>query len=359
MLLIFFWAVLAAHVAQWVALRQGMLRAKRRSDDLLDTSGDVPISVVVAARNEREALPRLLEALVRQRHRPEAIIVIDDASTDGTAGIAREWRERHPHIRLVTVSDPQAPRKKNALTLGISVTPTDLIAFTDADCTPGPAWTEALARAAAVDRLLISHSPFRVDRGSVNFFSRYETFIAGYLSAAAAGLGRPYMAVGRNMCYARSLFDRVDGFEHSRDSLSGDDDLFVQHVHRLDAAEIVHIFAPGAFVPSDPPATWREWVRQKIRHTSAGRFYPTAIKVHLAAFQAANLLIWLSPVILGWTGALMLGIKLVVQGVILREGERLLNDRGYIRALPILDFGYALYNLLIAPIGLVRMPKRW
>lgn len=355
-----FVAACCVQLAYWFVLRKGFRRAQKRSAEISGENGNPPISIVVAARNEEAGLPSLLEALARQRYRPEAVIIVDDDSTDRTAAVVEAFGNGHPNALLVRVTEPRHPRKKNALTIGIAESPTDLIAFTDADCTPGQAWTEILAKASAGrDRLLISHSPFRVERSSVNLFSRYETFLTGYLAAAGVGLGRPYMAVGRNMCYRKSLFDAVDGFEHSRQSLSGDDDLFVQHVARQDAAEVIHVFAPGAYVRSDPPATWREWIRQKIRHTSAGRFYPRSARVHLTTFQATNLLVWIAPLVLGWTGALLLGIKLVVQGVVLREGERVLDDRGYVSTLPLLDFGYVLYNLLIAPIGLVRMPRKW
>jgi cellulose synthase/poly-beta-1,6-N-acetylglucosamine synthase-like glycosyltransferase len=361
-LLTLFWAILTVNLSQWLFLRSGFLRAVERSEHLLEPLPPEPISVVIAARNEEDALPRLLQSLTGQRHAPEGIIIVDDDSEDRTAEIVNTWRIAHPSINLISVDDPKHPRKKNALTHGIAASTTDLIAFTDADCAPGPGWTETLARAAAgisPRPLLISYSPFRTAPGSVNRFSRYETFLTGFLSAAAAGLGRPYMAVGRNMCYTRTLFDTVNGFEHSLESLSGDDDLFVQHVHREKAAEVVHLFAPAAYVPSNPPATWREWFLQKVRHTSAGRFYPRSVQMHLAAFQATNAAVWIAPLLLGWTGALILGIKLAVQGVILRDAERKLNDRGFVAALPLLDLGYVLYNLFVAPIGLLRMPKRW
>jgi cellulose synthase/poly-beta-1,6-N-acetylglucosamine synthase-like glycosyltransferase len=352
--------------AYWVALRIGVASARRDADAARDRHPLTPITVIVAARNEEGAMPSLLEALSHQRHRPESIIIVDDASTDATAEIVRDWSRTHPNVRLIQVTEPIPPRKKHALTTGIAAAPTDLLAFTDADCTPGPGWTEGLASAAGPDsrentrqRMIISYSPFKSNSGALNLFSRFETFITGYMTAAAVGLGRPYMAVGRNMCYRKSLFEAVDGFEHSTASLSGDDDLLVQHVAREDAAEIVHLFDPAAYVPTSAPQTWRQFCRQKTRHTSAGRFYPAAIKAQLALFQATNVLLWISPVVIGWPGAVMLGVKLVLQGVFLSDAERLLNDRGYVRALPLLDFGYALYNLIIAPIGLLRMPRRW
>ena len=56
----------------------GLGRHRRLSD----------LSVVIPARNEENALPRLMVSLARQSVRPREIIVVDDASSDGTARVA-------------------------------------------------------------------------------------------------------------------------------------------------------------------------------------------------------------------------------------------------------------------------------
>jgi 4,4'-diaponeurosporenoate glycosyltransferase len=48
------------------------------------------VSVIIPARNEEHNLPALLRSLSSQTLRPQEIIVVDDASTDGTARIACE-----------------------------------------------------------------------------------------------------------------------------------------------------------------------------------------------------------------------------------------------------------------------------
>ncbi|PSQ78396.1 MAG: hypothetical protein BRD37_03080 [Bacteroidetes bacterium QH_8_67_23] len=197
-----------------------------------------PLSVVVAARDEEADLLALLEALARQTHPRFEVVLVDDASTDRTPQIARDWIDALPDDRgdedgvtgrLVRVEDPKPPRKKHALTRGVAAARHPLLAFTDADCTPPPGWLEALARAhtafahdgddAGSDRtsaapLLIGYSPYRraEDASLLNRFARWETFFAGALAAGACGLGRPYMAVGRNLSYPRALFERIGGF---------------------------------------------------------------------------------------------------------------------------------------------------
>src|SRR5277367_5581948 len=47
------------------------------------------LSIVIPARNEEDNLPRLLQSIALSAVRPAEILVVDDASTDDTAPIAR------------------------------------------------------------------------------------------------------------------------------------------------------------------------------------------------------------------------------------------------------------------------------
>ncbi|MDX1532363.1 MAG: hypothetical protein R3362_12605, partial [Rhodothermales bacterium] len=116
---------------------------------------------------------------------------------------------------------------------------------------------------------------------------------------------------------------------------------------------------PEAFVPSEAPASWRKWARQKRRHTSAGRFYRRSVKAHLALFHGTNLLVWVAPAFLGWTGAALLAGRFLVQRVALREAAPAFGEADLMLAQPLLDFGYFLYNTFWAPLGTVAVPRRW
>ncbi len=356
-----FGGLCAVQLAYWLALRHGFERARRQGGPPREAPL-LPVSVVVAARDEAAHLPALLAALTRQTHPRFEILIVDDASTDATPAIVRAWQADHANLRLLQITDPQPPRKKNALAHGIAEAAYDLLALTDADCAPPPKWLAVLARqhaAAPETTLLLGYSPFRSAPGLLNRLARYETFVTGFLTAAAVGLGRPYMAVGRNLSYARDVFTRLGGFAHSLHAMSGDDDLLVQETARRRAAAIRHVFDPQTFVPSAPPASWRQWVRQKRRHLSAGRFYGRGIQAHLAFFHATGIALWAAPLVAGWVGAGLLAGKLLVQGLILRRAAHVLHERDLLPAQPVLELFYTAYNLVLAPLGLARMPKRW
>lgn len=377
----------SVHAFYWVVLRRGFRQAGTAARG---TSAD-PMSVIVAARNEAEALPRLLRALERQDHPHFEIIVVDDGSSDRTREILKS--SAIDNLRIVSTD---GDGKKAALTRGIQAAANELLAFTDADCTPPPQWLSSLAaqHAACEDQcVLIGYSPFidteppadshvrpplpaeldshasepesSGDASSLSGativvrLAQYETFITGFLTAAAAGLGRPYMAVGRNISYPRTVFERVGGFEPIMHSLSGDDDLFVQEVARQGAATIRAVLDPRTYVPTPAPRSLREWAQQKRRHASAGRFYARAMQAHLTAFHGTNLIVWLAPLLVGWPGAALLAGKLALQIFVLSDAAAKLRETDLIPIQPLLEPLYLLYNVLLAPIGLMKMPQRW
>jgi glycosyltransferase involved in cell wall biosynthesis len=64
--------------------------------------------LITAAYNERSYLGRLADSVVSQTVRPLRWIIVDDASTDGTAELASEYARRYPFIECLQVTEPHA-----------------------------------------------------------------------------------------------------------------------------------------------------------------------------------------------------------------------------------------------------------
>ena len=86
------------------------------------------VSVVIPAYNAAQTLAETIASVLRQTITPLEILVIDDASTDGTAALAIL---QHPLVRLV--SAPVNGGGSTARNLGILHAQGDFIAFLDAD----------------------------------------------------------------------------------------------------------------------------------------------------------------------------------------------------------------------------------
>ena len=91
-LLIVFWFGLALFNL-WSLRGATILRPDSPVADLAETP---KVSIILAARNEEEALPSTLDSLLRLDYPDYEVILIDDDSHDHTGAIAEEWAEKNP-----------------------------------------------------------------------------------------------------------------------------------------------------------------------------------------------------------------------------------------------------------------------
>ena len=96
------------------------------------------VSIIVPARNEESNLPRLLASLVRQDYPLYEVIIVDDASTDGTAAIVQEYSE--DGVRLISIDGPPEgwTGKNYACWIGASFARYPWLLFVDADTELAP-----------------------------------------------------------------------------------------------------------------------------------------------------------------------------------------------------------------------------
>ena len=118
------------------------------------------IAAVIPVSNKVPHVGAALASVLAQTRPPEEIIAIDDASTDGSAGILAACRD--PRMRVLTRTEP-GPGGYAARNLGIRAATADWIAFLDADDLWYPDHLATLAS-------LIDGA----DPGTVGVFTGYE-----------------------------------------------------------------------------------------------------------------------------------------------------------------------------------------
>ena len=100
------------------------------------------VSVVVPSGNGRHLLPDCLDALRGQRYRDFEVVVVDNASTDGSAALVRE---RYPEVRLLELGfNGVFARAANA---GIRATSSEIVVLLNNDTAPEPEWLAELVGA--------------------------------------------------------------------------------------------------------------------------------------------------------------------------------------------------------------------
>ncbi len=172
------------------------------------------LSIIIPARNEEQNLPTLLRSLAAQSVRPREIIVVNDASTDHTAEVARELGARVINSQPL----PEGWRGKTwACHQGAEAATGDLLLFLDADTWFEPEGLRSvLAEFHAAGCGVLSVAPYH----AVSYF--HEQFSAFFNLVMLAGTGAftlrgdrlaPRGLLGQFMLIERAAYQRVGGHE--------------------------------------------------------------------------------------------------------------------------------------------------
>lgn len=104
------------------------------------------LTVVLPAYNEAKGIHATLQALRNQKYQDFDVVFVDNASTDGTAGILRAYITEHGLERWTVVDEPQKGTGAAADTgmRWAAAQGADIIARTDTDCIPREDWTEQI-----------------------------------------------------------------------------------------------------------------------------------------------------------------------------------------------------------------------
>ena len=242
--------------------------------NVLEPTNPPFLSVIICAKNEKDNLVKFLPHVLDQDYPDFEVLVIDDNSSDGTSGVLNQLASKYPNLRPFKFTQPkQSAGKKEVLSYGISEAKGEYLVMTDADCFPkSDQWLKRMAAGFEGGyELVLGIGLYEQEGTALNQFIQVDTgFIAlNYLSFALAGF--PYMSVGRNVAYKKSLFTKVGGFESHLDLPSGDDDLFINELPKDTKVNIVT--APKAQTVSVAKKKSKSFLEQKKRHVSAGMKY--------------------------------------------------------------------------------------
>ena len=249
------------------------------------SSEQPPVSVIIAVKNEAEHLSKVLQRVINQNYPNYEVIIINDHSTDDTLAIAKEFERSHDHLRVL---DNDGNGKKLAIKTGIHQAKNELLLFTDADCQPvSHHWIWEMTRCFDQNTsIVLGYSPHKFKIRPENILQQYETLLTACLYITAARFFSPYMAVGRNLAYRRSLFMASDQFESHLNLLSGDDDLFIQQMGTRNNTKVC--LSPRSFVISEPTNGLQNLFKQKRRHISTAGSYQKEHQFLLVLFHIAR-----------------------------------------------------------------------
>lgn len=264
--------------------------------------GDIPVSVIICARNEAENLAQNLPSILEQDYPDYEVIVVNDSSTDHSEDLLMEMKSRYPHLRYTSIPPDRkfTHGKKLAVTIGIKAARNEHLLFTDADCYPVSAsWIRHMITPFNEKiRLVLGVGKYKKRRGLLNILVRYETIITAMQYLGAALGRRAYMGVGRNLAYTKSLFYDTNGFTSHLKVRSGDDDLFVNEAAKRNNTAVQ--FHPESLTISEPPARFGTWIKQKRRHFTTGKYYRAGSRWRLGTELISRIFFYGTLIALLW-----------------------------------------------------------
>lgn len=331
------------------------------------TSHTHPVSVIICARDEAANLAKNLPGSLVQHYRTtHEVIVVNDNSFDDTRYLLEELHKSFRHLKVIELKQEAKliPGKKFPLSVGIKTAQYETVLLTDADCVPASEnWIDSMQATYDEDtEIVLGYGAYHKKKGLLNKLIRWETFHTAlqYLSYALAG--QPYMGVGRNLSYKKTVFFRHKGFSAHNHVASGDDDLFISTAATKINTKIN--IEPDAFTLSDPATSWAQWSRQKRRHYSTAKYYRPLHQFLLGFYSLSHFLFYplLAACLIFFSWELSLVVfatRLIVQAFVFYPAMKKLNEKDLFPLFLFFDLWMFFYYLIFAGTLIKKPANKW
>lgn len=331
------------------------------------TDSEEPVTIVICAHDEEQNLRQLIPILLDQKYSNFEIVIVEDRSNDESFDFLHEASKQNDKLRVVQVKNKpdHVSGKKFALTLGVKAAKHEWILLTDADCRPGNSnWVKEMSAQFSKDKaIVIGFSPYQKEAGLLNSFIQYETLFTAIHYMGMALLGKPYMGVGRNLAYRKSLFLDNKGFNKHLSITGGDDDLFVNSVSHKNNTAVV--MGEASLVYSKPKTNWTDYYFQKLRHLSVGKKYKWSAKLRSILFHVSLIGSWLlvipATVFSPWfyLPISIFSFRLILLTLLTHKASRKLGDPFVAWKATFLDFIFVIYYLVVGLKALHTNKVKW
>jgi GT2 family glycosyltransferase len=224
------------------------------------------ITVVVPTRDRPEALRACLAALAAQTVPPAQVVVVDDRSRDGAAVRKVATGARGLRVRLVAGQGRGPAAARN---LGAGAASGAVVAFTDDDCRPDPAWIESLLGAISAGADVVA-GPTVVGEPASSA-TRAAQVVTNHLldSSFDRRTGTVGFAPTCNLAARAEVLAGLP-FDESFPSAAGEDRDWCD---RLASGGTAIRYVPGALVRHHPDLDLRRFWRQQLRYGEGAHRY--------------------------------------------------------------------------------------
>jgi 1,2-diacylglycerol 3-beta-glucosyltransferase len=326
--------------------------------------GEPTVSIVVAARNEEDAVHRSLESLANLDYPVDKleVVLVDDQSTDRTQEIMRSAANRNKHFKVVSVTGQEGDLrgKANAIATGINHSHGEIIFLTDADCVVPRSWIKAMLNEYDERTGMVASYTLLDSNNSFEAMQSLDWAFLHTLAAGGVGLRRPLSCFGNNLTFRRRAYDEVGGYQKLPFSVTEDFALFTA-ITRRTSWKYGYLLSPESLVMSLPCKTPRELLHQKKRWVVGGLDMKVKGMVLMALGLCVNILLLLVA-ILGFSLLSVLAVwipKIFIDALILAIPLRRTRSLSFMKYFPVFEVYYFLYILTLPFFAFSGRKVRW
>ncbi|MEO6190713.1 MAG: glycosyltransferase [Saprospiraceae bacterium] len=318
-----------------------------------------PVSIIVCSRNNLEELNKNLHTLLNQIYPEFEVIVLNDGSDLNTQKFISSLQKLHSNLRIIN-HIKTSPGKKLALQEGILASQHNWILLTDADCRPASEfWIQSMMKSRQKNTLIVlGYAPYSKTKGLLNLFIQFEAKLNAIQYLSAATMGFPYMGIGRNLMYHKSIFN-LDKMKLSH--ASGDDDLLINAQSNKYNTECC--LDQEAFVYTTAETSWTDYFTQRTRHYSASKYYSPFSKFYLTLNILSLIFLYTSLIFLLFQSIYILTLvcyitHITIACLVLSKLNKTFSNKDIILNYVILEIIYLLFILFQLPF-LFTNKKSW
>jgi GT2 family glycosyltransferase len=240
-------------------------------------------TAIIPVHNRADLLERLLESVRAQTVVFSEIVVIDNASTDGAAEVARAFG-----CRVIAMGENAGFAR--AVNCGWRAAATEWVAILNSDVELDKFWLERLARdldkACFASGTILSGADRGIVDGTYDLVSRAAcAWRAGNGAAVGDLMPGPFpiaIAPATACLYRRDVLERLGGFDEAYGSYLEDVDLGLRCVN----AGFMGIYVPGAIASHYGSATFGRWDPRVVRLISRNQLMLVSRHYDAALFRS-------------------------------------------------------------------------
>ena len=258
------WAILGLYVVIYLL---GIIHFKIKPTVPKSLTEYLPVSIVIAVRNEEKNLHVLLNSLISQDYPQNLMEVIigDDQSEDNSLQILRDYAQQFPWIKVVSIKEKvgNLMGKQNVLAQLIPLATHENILITDADIQLSNQWVKIMV-AHLKDKAMVSAPTIVEGNELFHHLQSLDWIFSISIIKPFSDWGLPITAVGNNMGFKKSEYLKIGGYENLPFSLTEDYLLFKKMILQNHGQfEWVHI--PKVLNISQPTEDWMTFLHQRKR----------------------------------------------------------------------------------------------